>query len=108
MEMQEKMKTIQQELINEGKLPVGFGIGINTGEVVVGNIGSVQRMDYTVIGDEVNLASRVQGCAKSGQVLITESTYNKIKDKIKVNKLEPVKVKGKTNLIQIYEVISME
>jgi adenylate cyclase len=106
--MQEEMKNIQQQLVQEGKHPVGFGIGINTGEVVVGNIGSLQRMDYTVIGDEVNLASRVQGVAKSGQILITESTYNKVKDNIEVNKLEAVKVKGKTNLIQIYEVIKMK
>ncbi len=107
LEMQEKMKGIQEELIKEGRHPVGFGIGINTGEVIVGNMGSLQHMDYTVIGDEVNLTSRIEGCAERGQTLITESVYEKMKDMIKVNKLEPVKVKGKVKPIPVYEVLSI-
>ncbi len=107
IEMQEGMKAIQEDLVREGRHPCGFGVGINTGEVIVGNMGSLQHMDYTVIGDEVNLTSRIEGCAKSGQILITESVYEKTKDIIKTNKLDPVKVKGKAHPIPVYEVLGI-
>ena len=83
---------------------VKFGIGINTGDAVVGNIGCHFRMDYTAIGDTVNTAARLESNAKPGQILISEATYELVKDQIKVTPLGSIKVKGKETEIKIYEV----
>ena len=83
---------------------VQFGIGINSGYAVVGNIGSSERMDYTAIGDTVNTAARLESNAKGGQILISEETYNLVKDKILSTALGGLKVKGKEEEIQIYQV----
>ena len=79
-------------------------IGINTGRVVAGNIGSPRRMDYTVIGDPVNIASRLESIAKANQILIGEETYKAIKNRFEIRKIGPQKVKGKSAEIMVYEV----
>ncbi|MBW2339061.1 MAG: FHA domain-containing protein [Deltaproteobacteria bacterium] len=80
-------------------------IGINTGRVVAGNIGSPRRMDYTVIGDPVNIASRLESIAKPNQILIGEETYKAVKGRFEIRKIGPQKVKGKSAEIMVYEVV---
>ncbi|PIU51075.1 hypothetical protein COS91_06370 [Candidatus Desantisbacteria bacterium CG07_land_8_20_14_0_80_39_15] len=107
-EMQQKIKEINKRHAGEVRGQFKMGIGINTGNVVVGNIGSHRRMDYTAIGDDVNLAQRLEDMAEGGEILITESTYNLVKDIVQVNKLEPVQVKGRAGAVQIYEVTGVK
>jgi class 3 adenylate cyclase len=83
-------------------------IGVNSGEMVSGNIGSksLKRLDYTVIGDAVNVASRLQNVANPGQILILDKCAEKIKDTFKVNPFGEVKLKNKANPVTVFEVLS--
>jgi adenylate cyclase len=82
-------------------------IGINTGEMISGNIGSasLRRLDYTVIGDTVNTAQRLQSAAKENQIIINENTYQKVKESFNCRKVGEVALKNKANTMSIYEVI---
>lgn len=90
---------------SEGKTPFTVGMGINTGAVVMGNLGSSSRMNYTVIGDDVNVAARLYNVAVGGQIIVSESTYNEVKDFFELRELEPVSVKGKSAPLRNFEVI---
>ena len=82
-------------------------IGINSGEMISGNIGSgtLRRLDYTVIGDVVNVAQRLQGVAKEGQIIINQQSYDKVKESFNCRKVDEVILKNKSNPVNIYEVM---
>lgn len=92
----------------KGDVEINMSIGINTGEVVALNMGSDKRMEYTVMGDNVNLSARLEVVAGSGEIIISDRTYKFVKDIFKFEKLQPVKVKGKEKPIQIYKVIGIK
>ncbi len=92
----------------DGRLPVNIGIGLNTDTVVSGNIGSSKRMDFTIIGDGVNLAARLESACKQygSKILISEFTMRKLKGTYRLREVDLVVVKGKTRPVAIYEVLS--
>jgi len=105
IDIRESIKKLNSIRERMKQLTVGIGIGLNTGEVVCGNMGSPQKMDYTVIGDNVNLASRLEANAPANTIYVSESTYLETKDKFIYKELEPIFVKGKKEAIKIYEPI---
>jgi adenylate cyclase len=97
-----------EEVIHEGEIfKPEVSIGINSGEMVSGNIGSasLKRLDYTVIGDAVNLAQRLQSAAKASQIIISEETYERAKESFQCVKIGEVSLKNKANPVTIYEVV---
>jgi adenylate cyclase len=101
------LATWNVERLAHGKKAVAIGIGINTDVVVSGNIGSPKRMDYTLIGDGVNLASRLESACKQyvTQILISEYTYKKLRGTYRIREIDRVVVKGKTEPVSVYEVL---
>lgn len=108
-EMLKKVKELQEKWINEGKPKIEIGVGINTGEVFVGNIGSEIRLEYTVIGDVVNLASRIESYNKvyKTNFLISATTYDKVRNIADVIKISEVSIRGKSKKLDIYEVLRL-
>jgi len=96
-----------RERVQRGQKPVEMGIGLNTDMVVSGNIGSAKRMDYTLIGDGVNLASRLESACKaySAQILISENTFGRLRGTYRIRNIDLVVVKGKTEPVGVYEVL---
>jgi adenylate cyclase len=104
-EMQRALTALNRQWEARGQEPLQMGLGINTGQVTAGNIGSAKRMDYTVIGDAVNLASRLCANAAGGQILISESTFREIDGGFPARRLETLRVKGKAAAVEVYEVL---
>lgn len=104
----EFLKSLQEKWIAQGFPQRTFRFGISTGEMVVGNIGSSSRFEYTVIGDEVNLASRLEGANKiyGTQILLSEKTYELAKEEIIGRELDIIRVVGKTQPVRVYELVS--
>jgi len=105
--MQKEVKRFNKIRAGQGLPTLEMGIGLNTGPVIAGNIGSKDRMEYTVIGDSVNIAARLQGIAKPGEVLISETTYKQVKGKVIASQLEPMSLKGKRNPVGVYRIDSL-
>jgi len=110
--MLHQLQVYNQERVNSGYVPIKIGIGINTGNLMLGTVGGQNRMDTTVISDAVNLASRVEGLTKTYGValLITEQTFNKLANpsNYAMRMIAQVSVKGKVNLSTIYEVFEAD
>ena len=100
--MQKRIKELPIAWIRENFIT---GIGISSGDVIVGNIGSPQHMDYTAIGDEMNIAARLQGLAQGGQILVTRTVYEATQNHFQFKEFGTLPVKGKKNLVEIFEVI---
>lgn len=101
------LNELNKRLLEEGKPKIEIGIGINTGDVTVGEMGSYGRADYTIIGDPVNLASRLEGLCKPyhAHIVISEFTKSGLKNDYTIRELDLVRVKGKNEPVSIYEVL---
>ncbi|MFZ5944789.1 MAG: CHASE2 domain-containing protein [Bacillota bacterium] len=101
--MKEGSKALETKLLEKFGRTVHFGIGVNTGYAIVGNIGAEMRMDYTAIGDTVNTSARLESNAKPGQILMSQATYDLVKDRVDVISLGEIKVKGKEQGVTVYQ-----
>jgi adenylate cyclase len=105
VEMQQALVRLNASWEARGRPSWGMGVGVNTGPVTAGNIGSTKRMDYTVIGDSVNLSSRLCSNAAGAQILISESTFQFLDGTFPARKLDPIRVKGKESEVPVYEIL---
>lgn len=105
--MKQGSVALHKEILEEYGVDLQFGIGINTGTAVVGNMGSDFRMDYTAIGDAINTAARLESSAAKGQIIISDATYQQVKQHVKVNELGVINVKNKKTGILTYDVIDV-
>ncbi len=105
-----KLKELHQKWAKDGLEPFYIGVGVNTGVMKVGNMGSEKLFDYTVIGDEVNVGARIEALTRfhNTDIIVSENTYLKIKDRVNCKKLGETKVKGKQLPVFIYEVVGIK
>jgi adenylate cyclase len=119
LDMNSRMKELQERWVSEGRAPLSMGIGLNSGEVIVGNIGAEdKKMDYTVIGDNVNIGSRVESLTRKYEtdIMITEKVLKKISvpvesniiGHVSINGVGNVSVKGKKKQIRVYKIESLD
>jgi adenylate cyclase len=109
LEMIEGLEKLNRKWQSEGRPTLHIGVGINSGDMLFGNIGSEQRMDFTVIGDNVNLGSRLESATKElkATIVISEATYREIRDLAQVRPLGEISVKGKEERIVVYELLGL-
>ncbi|HEX7837126.1 MAG TPA: adenylate/guanylate cyclase domain-containing protein [Kofleriaceae bacterium] len=91
----------------ENQAPIRIGIGINTGNVITGSIGSTRALQYTAIGDAMNVASRLVNVAGSGEIIVSEDTYRHIASRVEATALPPVKVKGKAEELKVFRITGL-
>src|SRR6185369_1567498 len=102
--MQRRMLGINRELHDEGFPEIGVGMGLHTGEVIVGYIGSERRSEYTAIGDTVNTSSRLESNAQGGEILVSDATAKAARSRYKLNPREPIMVKNRQQPVKLWEV----
>ncbi len=107
VEIQDLVKAKDRSFFKGKASKLRVGIGMHTGPLVAGNLGGTARMDYSVIGDTVNIAARLEGVAEAGDVIITQNTRDMIGDNFVLKELKPVKVKGKVKPIHIFNVLRL-
>ncbi|MCX7984068.1 MAG: CHASE2 domain-containing protein [Bacteroidetes bacterium] len=109
LEMQKRLLVLRPKWVKERKPPLEARMGINTGIMIVGNMGGRDRFDYTVVGDSVNLASRLESANKQYQskIMISDFTYQHVKEKVVVRELDLIQVKGKTEPVKVYELLGI-
>jgi adenylate cyclase len=107
LEMQKRLAALRPKWAKEGKPGLEVRIGVNTGTMIVGNMGGQDRFDYTVIGDSVNLASRLEGANKQygSNIMISDFTYQQVKDHVAVRELDLIQVKGKNEPVKVWELL---
>ncbi len=106
--MQNAMSVVNAANLRDGLPTLEMGIGVNTGEVVVGNIGSPKRMKYGVVGSHVNLAARIESCTIGGQLLISETTFKQVESTAKIREKMLITAKGFKETVNIYDVKGIE
>jgi len=102
--MQRRIDWLNAEWSRQGRQTIAVGIGINAGEVFAGNIGSDQRLEYTVIGDPVNTASRLCSRAGAGEILLSAALYGRLTNPPQVRALEPIPLKGKAQAVPVFSI----
>lgn len=107
MDIVDGAKALEEKLMKEFGRSIGFGVGVNCGPAIVGNIGCEFRMDFTAIGDTVNTAARLEANAKRGQVLISDAVYERVKDRVEVEDVGEIPLKGKSKGVFVYSVTSV-
>jgi class 3 adenylate cyclase len=105
--MQTQVAELSARRVQNGKPPIAIGIGVSAGEAVAGTVGTESQMEYTVIGDRVNLAARLESNAKPGQILISQETYDHVADQVKARCLGPMSVKGREEAVTVFEILGM-
>ena len=107
LEMQQALREFNRTRAAEGQDEIQIGIGINTGMVITGAIGCSRTLQYTAIGDAVNTASRLCSVAQAGEIILSEATYRKVQGEVAAAPLPPVRVKGKTDALRVYNAVGM-
>ncbi|HAH06157.1 MAG TPA: hypothetical protein DCM05_06455 [Elusimicrobia bacterium] len=107
LEIQRYVRALNSARESLGKQPIAIGVGINCGEVVMGNMGSERQMDYTVIGDPINVAARLCGAAKAGQIILSRAVAETLDGAAKTNALGPLQLKGKKAALEVWELLDV-
>jgi class 3 adenylate cyclase len=106
--MQDSIRELSEKRVAAGKPPLSVGIGLNAGEVIAGTVGTTERMEYTVIGDSVNLAARLESIAGPGQILVPVQTYARLDGVVQGRPLGLFTLRGKEDEIEVWELVRME
>jgi adenylate cyclase len=105
LDQMERLGRFNRQRVEKDQPPIAVGIGIHTGELVAGYVGSSRALSYTVIGDTVNTSARLCGIAEAGQIVVSESTYNRLGNRFEAEELPPAKLKGKERPLRLFNVI---